>query len=418
MSAPYGLFSHRGGQSPRDSPTIEMVKTDAVIVGAGPAGSAVANFLARENFHTVLIEKRPKIGFPIRCGEATGSRDEISRFIPVNEAWISADINAVRFFAPGGRILEKHLSGIGVVLDRALFDEALADQARDSGADVRVNTEAVALLRKNGAVTGVKVYDHATQKSYEIQAKVTIGADGIEGFIGRWAGLTRSLKLDEIHSAVQYLLEAEGLPLDTIELYAGRKIAPGGYAWVFPKKKGSANVGLGVHPSMIETGTPKDLLDRFVSQHFPGATIHGVLAGGTSGTKPLKTMAGAGILLVGEAAHQNNPFSGGGIMNALEGAWEAANVLLEAKQAGDFSARFLRRYDKRWERRAGSTIAKYALLRKLFYQLEDKELDGVAAVLQSIIQKNGGKPSDIAEIFKTALKNTPGLLWKARTLLW
>ncbi len=395
-----------------------MEKTDAVIIGGGPAGSIVASTLAKKGFEIILLEKRPQIGVPVRCGEATGSREEISRFIPIDETWILADINAARLIAPGGRIVEKHLPSVGVVLDRSRFDQALAGQAANSGADVRVHTEAVGLLRGKNCVEGVLARDHRTGKTYELNAKVTIGADGIEGFIGRWAGITRHLKLSAIHSAIQYLIEDDGLPRDTIELYAGRKIAPGGYAWVFPKQKGFANVGLGVDPTMIEENTAKDFLDRFVEQHFPNAKIHATVAGGTSGTKPLKTMVGNGVLLVGEAAHQNNPLSGGGIMNALEGAEEASKVLTEALTTGDVSCRFLEQYDSRWKNRVGHAITKFALLRKLIYRLEDHELDNIAAVLDGISRNGEDKPIDYAEIFKTAVKTAPGLIWKAKNLLW
>jgi len=395
-----------------------MERTDAVIIGGGPAGSTIAALLAQSGFKPILFEKRPLIGRPVRCGEATGNRTDIARFIPINENWISADINAVRMIAPGGRVLEKSLPGIGVVLDRSLFDQALAEQARAAGTDIRLHTEAVDLIRKNGAVTGVRVRNHGTGRCYPVRAAVTVGADGIESFIGRRAGLTRHLSLSSIHSALQYLIEADGLPRDTIEIHAGQAIAPGGYAWVFPKGQGLANVGLGIHPSLAGGVTPRQLLDRFIADRYPDARIRATVAGGTSGTKPLKTMVGDGVLLVGEAAHQNNPFSGGGIMNALEGATEAAAVLSGALHRRDTGARALKPYDERWARKTGHSINKLALLRKFFYQLSDKEIDKLADVLQGFTRQPAGTPTDYAEIFKTAFLNVPGLIWKARKLLW
>ena len=84
------------------------------------------------------------------------------------------------------------------------------------------------------------------------------------------------------------------------------------------------------------------------------------------------------VLLVGEAAHQNNPFSGGGIMNALEGAAEAAEVLAGALGRGNTSARALKPYDERWAKKMGHSISKYAMLRKIVYRLSDKEIDKLA----------------------------------------
>jgi digeranylgeranylglycerophospholipid reductase len=395
-----------------------MEKTDAVIVGGGPAGSLVAARLADSGYHVILLEKRPRIGIPVRCGEATGSREELSRFIAVDESWICADINGIRLIAPGGEIIERRIPQVGVVLDRAGFDRALADFALDRGADVRLHSEATGLLKDDGRVTGVRVRDHSTDRSYDIGARITIGADGVEGFVARWAGLSGHLKPDDIHTAVQYRVQADALPKDTIELYAGRRIAPGGYAWIFPKGDGRANVGLGIHPLHIPQGTAKDLLDRFVAQRMPGARILDSFAGGTSGTKPLKTMVGDGVLLTGEAARQNNPLSGGGIMNALEGADEASAVICEGLRAGDISAGRLAPYNERWHKKVGRSIARLAAMRKFFYSLEDKDIDSVARMLQHINRSRNSGAMDYIEVFKTAFVTAPGLIWKARSLIW
>jgi digeranylgeranylglycerophospholipid reductase len=395
-----------------------MENTDAVIVGGGPAGSTVAAQLADSGYEVILVEKRPHIGVPIRCGEATGNRKELSRFITVDESWISAEINGIRFIAPGGEIIERRIPQAGVVLDRAKFDQALAMHAKSLGADIRVHTEAVGLLLENGGVKGVRIQDHTSGNTDDLRAKIVIGADGVEGFIARWAGLASHLQASAIHSAVQYRVEAERLPQDIIEIYAGRQIAPGGYAWIFPKRNGRANVGLGIHPLMIENTTAKHLLDRFVAERIPGAGILDTFAGGTSGTKPLKTMVGDGVLLVGEAAHQNNPFSGGGIMNALEGAEEATNVLCAGLRTGDLSSRYLARYDERWYKRVGRTITRLAAMRKFFYELEDKDIDNIARMLQRINRTQQLETLDYVEVFKTAFMTAPGLMWKARSLLW
>lgn len=395
-----------------------MEKTDAVIVGGGPAGSTVAAQLANNGFEVVLIEKRPQIGVPVRCGEATGNREELSRFIPIDESWISADINGIRLFAPGGEIIERRLPGIGVVLDRAKFDQALADRAKAFGADIRINTQAVNLLTENGTIKGVRARDHATGKAYDLRAKITVGADGVEGFVARWAGLAKHLPASAVHSAIQYRVEAQGLPVDTIELHGGRQIAPGGYAWIFPKGENRANVGLGIHPLMLQKCTTKDLLNRFVAERVPGGKILETFAGGTSGTKPLNTMVGNGVILAGEAARQNNPFSGGGIMNALEGAEEASSVICEGLRAGNVTSHHLALYDERWHKRVGGTIARLAAMRKFFYELEDKDLDSVARILHKLNREKSTENLDYVDVFKTAFTTAPGLIWKARSLLW
>ncbi|MEJ2719867.1 MAG: NAD(P)/FAD-dependent oxidoreductase [bacterium] len=393
-------------------------KVDAVVAGCGIAGGLLAGRLARDGHRVIVLEKRPQIGVPVRCGEAAGSRAEISQFIPVDEDWVVADINAARMYAPNGTCVEKRFPGVGLMIKRDRFDQALAQQAQSWGADIRTHHEAAGLTTNGGRVTGVTVRRYPERTTYTIQSRVTIGADGVEGAVGRWAGLTGHLRPREIHSGIEYVLEDDGLPANTIEIYVGTQIAPGGYAWVFPKGDRLANVGIGVHPTMAKNGTAKDYLNRFVEKHFPHARLRAQIAGGVSGTRPLKTMVADGVLLVGEAARQNNPFSGGGIMNALEGAEEAHRVLSAGLASNDLSARFLRQYDKAWQDRNGRTIHKFALLRELFFKLDDEDMNNVISVLQKIVGAKPGNILDYTEVFRAAFTTTPGVLWKARKMLW
>jgi digeranylgeranylglycerophospholipid reductase len=358
------------------------------------------------------------IGVPVRCGEAAGSKQELSHFIPIDESFIAVELNGARGFAPDMTFFEKRMPGFGVVLERDKFDQALAAQAIERGAEVRTHHQAVALEKDGSRVKGVVVKDHEGGSRYTISAPVTIGADGVESFVGRWAGLTRHLRPKELHAAAEYLLEGDGFPTDTIELYVGTSIAPGGYAWVFPKGKGLANVGIGVHPAMASNGTARDYLDRFIAARYPGTRPRRFIAGGVSGSKPLDTMVADGVLLVGEAARHNNPFSGGGIMNSLEGAEEAHAVVSSALSAGDTSAGALKEYDKAWHNRNGRNIRKFALLRELFFKLDDEELTALVSVLDRAVRARDGHIADYADLFRTAVRTTPGLLWKARRMLW
>lgn len=393
-------------------------KADAVVVGCGVAGSLLAGLLARSGFRVIALEKRPVIGVPVRCGEAAGPREEIEHFIPIDEEFVSADLNVVKVFAPDGACFERRMPGFGVVLEREKFDQALAEQARAWGADVRVHEEVVGLRTDGTRVVGVEVKTHRDGSAYGIASRITVGADGIEAFVGRWAGLSRSLRLREIHSGAEYLLEGNGFCADTIELHSGSRFAPGGYAWVFPKGPSRANVGVGVYPPLANHGAPRDYLDRFVDERFPGSERKRFIAGGISGSKPLKTMVGDGVLLVGEAARHNNPLSGGGIMNSLEAAQEAHRVIAGALSSNDTSKAALQPYDEAWHKRNGRSIYKYALLRELLVRLDDDELTALVKVLGRVVGTTQGRITDYAEIFRVAFKTTPGLVWKAGRALW
>jgi digeranylgeranylglycerophospholipid reductase len=393
-------------------------KADVAIVGCGPAGGLLAGRLARDGYHVIVFEKRPMIGVPVRCGEAAGSREEISRFIPVDDRWVVAELNAARMYAPNGTFVEKVMPGFSLMLKRDGFDQALAEQASTWGADVRTYSAVTGVRWSGDAVCGVIVKDHKSGVSYSVDARVVVGADGVESFVGRWTGLTSHLRPRQIHSAIEYLLEDDSFPRDRLELFVSRKHIPGGYGWMFPKGGNTANVGVGVHPTMAKNGTARDYLDRFIEARYPNAKVGRLVAGGTSGSKPLKTLVADGVMLVGEAGHMNNPLSGGGIMNALEGAEEAHKVLREALGRGDVSAEYLRRFDKAWHDRNGHLIHKFGILRELFFKLDDEDINKIVGVLDKLVSKRPGTISDYTELFHAAFKAVPGVLWKARKVLW
>ncbi len=105
-------------------------------------------------------------------------------------------------------------------------------------------------------------------------------------------------------------------------------------------------------------------------------------------------------------------------MNALEGAEEAHKVVAKALSMNDTSRDVLNEYNTAWQDRNGRSIHKFALMRELFFELDDGELNRVVSVLDSIVRAKPGEIRDYAEVFRAAFKTTPGVLWKARKMLW
>ncbi len=401
-----------------DADAAKSAPVDVAVVGCGIAGGLLAGRLARDGFRVVAFEKRPLVGVPVRCGEAAGSREEISRFVPVNDDWVVAELDGARMYAPNGTFVEKVMPGFSLMLKRDGFDQALAEQAQNWGAEVRTHHEVTGLLWRDDVVSGVIVKNHKSGQPYSVPARVVIGADGIETFVGRWTGLTHHLRPRQVHSAIEYLVEGDSFPQDRLELFLSREQVPGGYGWMFPKGGKTANVGVGVHPTMAKNGTARDYLDRFLQKLYPRAKVKRLVAGGVSGSRPLKTMVADGVLLVGEAGRQNNPLSGGGIMNALEGAEEAHKVLQQALETDDTRAAFLRRYDNAWHDRNGHLLRKFGILRDLFFKLDDNDINNIVAILDKFVSKKPGVIADYTDLFHTAFKAVPQVLWKARDVLW
>ncbi len=233
---------------------------DVVVVGAGPAGSMAAKTAAEQGLNVLLVEKRQEIGTPVRCAEGI-SRESIERFFEVEKKWIAAEVTGAKIYAPDKTeiVMSEEMAGneVGYVLERKIFDRHVARLAAKAGAEVYVKTAMIDFERKDGKI---KLKLRRLGEEWEVETKILIGADGVESKIGRKAGIIKTLKLNEVESCAQYLMTGLDIDENYTYFYLGREIAPGGYAWIFPKGNSSANVGIGVLPKMAEK-TPKEYLD-------------------------------------------------------------------------------------------------------------------------------------------------------------
>ncbi len=385
---------------------------DVVVVGAGPAGSMAARTVAQAGHSALLVEKRQEIGAPVRCAEGV-PREELEKFVEIDPRWVCAQIHEFRAHAPDGTQVSIGLDDPSYVLERKVFDRDLANMAAQAGARVLAKTAACGLVcTGKGAVTGVRlrVLDGT---EICVGAKVVIGADGVESQVGRWAGIDTVPRMRDMSSAVQYLMAGLDVDEGVGHFYFGSTAAHGGYLWVFPKGNGMANVGLGIIGDRVDkTSKVQDHLDRFVAAKFPRGSVLAVVVGGipTSGT--LKKIVKDGLMLVGDAAHQVFPHTGGGIYTAMKAGVLAAEVAVQSVEAGDHRGRFLSRYASLWKQEFGKEMAWSYRVKELALSLDDETMNRIAALLTQFDPKTVTKKELL-----TALKDDPGLLLKLRHLL-
>lgn len=376
---------------------MDSERFDVTVIGAGPAGSRTAALAASAGHRVLLLEKRERIGHPVRCAEAIGPRAVVERYLTLDPELISSPVDGFLVVAPGGRRFEKHVPGIGFIVDREAFDRRLASLAADSGAEIRMGHQVTALTTDGDGrrVTGVRARELATGRDYEVRSSVVAGADGVEALSPRWAGLARAFRPSEIFSCAQELIEGIDVPRPHIEFHLGSRFAPGGYAWVFPKGETRANVGVGINPSRAQGKRAVDYLDAFIAHRCPDGARTRLVVGGCEVARGLSSLAADGYVVVGEAARQNNPFSGGGIINALEAADMAADAISAALGSGDTSAGRLGAYSRAWRRSVGRTNDAFYHAARLFFGLDDGEIDrviGRVARVPGVFDEKGIKP--------------------------
>ena len=373
---------------------MKTYQCDIVIVGAGPGGSMAAKFCAAGGLDTILIEKKAEIGAPLRCAEGVSKKWLTEVGIEPDPTWIRADMKGAIIKSTQGTAfqLDESKAGneVGYVLERHLFDKALARDAAEAGAKIMMRTSATGIIRgADGKIAGVKA--KCMGEEIEIRAKAVVAADGYESQVGRWAGIDTTLKLSDIDSCIQYRMCNLDVAPDFCEFVIG-SAAPGGYVWIFPKGNGVANVGIGVMGSLCKKGADaKYYLDKFIAEdpRFAKAQILEIRGGFVSTCPGLDCAVDDNIVLVGDAARIIDPITGGGICHACRTGMYAGKVLTECAKKNDFSKEALMPYEKMWRDRMEDKLFRNWMAKEKLATLTDDVIDDLIKMISG---------SDIKEV--------------------
>ena len=206
-----------------------------------------------------------------------------------------------------------------------------------------------------------------------------------------------------------YRLDAPLLSLadpDAIVLHFGDRVAPGGYAWVFPKGERSANVGLGVLGLRAGGRSAVQWLDAYVAAHFSTCRVMHRTVGGVIVAPTIRATVAEGLLLCGDAAHMINPLSGGGIVNAMKAGRLAARVVADALRARDASAARLQRYHDDWMALLGDDHVRFYRVKEALNKLDDGFFNGLARTVNRIPERK----RTLGRIFAHAMVKHPSLM--------
>ncbi len=359
---------------------------------------------AGRGLDVLCVERDRAIGAPVRCAEGVGVAGLREFLDPDGAPWVARKIRQVVFLAPDDTEARvKAGDEVAYVLDRTRFEPALADEARRAGAEFAIRTEAAAMARENG---GWRVRLEGPRGTEDVLAKVVIGADGVESMIGRWAGLDTRVPMRDMESCAQYVVSNISFDPDALYLHFSDRWAPCGYAWIFPRGEGVANVGLGMLAKKGDGRNARQYLDGYVERYFPAGAVTGLTVGGVIVATTLKRTVTDGVMLVGDAAHMINPLSGGGIVNAMKAGRLAGRHAAAAVQESDTSARRLQRYHDDWMALLGDDHLKYYRIKEALNKLDDGFFNRLAATVNGIpIEKR-----TLGRIFAHALVNHPALL--------
>ena len=385
-----------------------MKRYDVAVVGGGPAGGFVAKEIASKGYAVALFEEHKKIGAPLKCAGLITPR--VFDFLDFSKKKVvENEIYGAHIHSPSGTVLTIGGDRMhALVINRPQFDQEIMNNAEDAGVEIYLESKVTSAKKNNRCIElGIIQKETTTQ----IKNTLLIGADGAHSKIRETFGFPQPAEFLKGMGA-----KATNINLDPkfVEIFLGREIAPGFFAWVVPTNKEGSEARIG----LCIDNTSKNTLKQCFAKLLKTKSLQSIkITKHIAGTIPLgalKKTAASNVMLVGDAAAQVKPTSGGGVYPSLLCAQYCSSVAIEALENNDFTRHFLKKYHMLWSKEIGRELFLGMKFRKIFKNLDDKKIDKYVEKINNkksidVICKYGDidYPSKLAF---PLLKKTPSLV--------
>jgi len=353
-------------------------EVDVLVVGAGPAGSTVAFRLAERGHSVLVVEEHGRIGYPVQCAGLVSRR---VLDLAGSERFVRTPVRGASVFGPSLRsIAFKAEEPRAYVIDRAGLDIYLAERAAHAGARFRTSLRFDRRLPPSNGREHLRLTG-GDGEAFEVRARAVVGADGVASAVARAFRLRRPV---EFLPAFEAEIPRSPGDAETVEVYLGRRISPGLFGWWIPDGAGGARIGVAVDADGTSAREYYQRLVAHLAKRFGaplGSPTAYLVSGIPIGTVP-RTYTDRTIL-VGDAAAQVKPLSGGGIYTGMRCAEIAARVLDGALRRDTLDASSLAEYDRAWRAELGEEFRRALYLRRVYCRLTDRDLDALIDALRA-----------------------------------
>jgi geranylgeranyl reductase family protein len=343
---------------------------DAIIVGAGPAGLIAAHRIASNGHSVVVIEEHEEVGKPDHCAGLLSSTGLARLGIIPPRHIIQNTVAGARIHSPSGHsILIERGRREAFVVNRHLFDAWLAERAEEKGTSLITGRKVTDVSKSSNG----KYLVRTSKTVDEFMARAVISGEGSRCQISQKAGLPQVPRKSK-YPAYQYELSGVDIEEDLVEMFYGRQISTGFFAWIIPLGEGRVRVG------MASRDRPKQRLQAAIKHHsiiskrLDGFAIERGFGGIVLVGLPVKKTVHGGFLTVGDAAGIVKATTGGGVVVGGTAAEVAAKVVSEAlsTQEGELN---LQSYEKSWRSLLQKDLRAMYLAQRAITSLSDRGLD-------------------------------------------
>ncbi len=336
---------------------MKSIKTDVVIIGASTSGSYVAWLLAKKGVHCVIVEKEKIDNLGRAIGPFHVEEIAIERFglpYPPDEEILHVERNITIWSPSGKAVLEFEFPTL--VLDKPRFIKRLAGYAMEAGAEILQETVFKGMIHERGIPSVVIAVRKSERSSEEIhiKGKILIDASGIDGALrcampySPWFENDRIMAKDTIFVYMETWEDASGRLNPGINSFIHYQ------AWCAPGPGKTTIVGIGMAGS---GDLARERHKRFVDK----VGIKGSVISSTSGRIPYRrppfSLVDNGVMVVGDAAFQNKPFSGEGVTSSFTACRIAAQVASRALDKDDVTREMLWDYNRLYFSDQGAKFA-------------------------------------------------------------
>jgi digeranylgeranylglycerophospholipid reductase len=344
---------------------------DCCVVGGGPVGAVAARSAAnwlkshlRQGARVLLVERGETPTYPDRCTGIISPR--CLQEAGVDDGVVLREIRGGIIHAPSGRSVRIEAADTrAVVIDRRIFNSRLLEMAQEAGVDFVLQSRVVGLEDKAAII-------ERDGDTYRAEAKVIIGADGPKSRVAAWTKLPPP---GQLLLGLQAMVQYKAEDVDLIKVFVNQDFAPGFFAWVVPAEEGVARVGLATHQMKGASAFLKRFLDQLKLK--PLKINAGLIPIG-----PRSQTVAEGVMVVGDAAAQAKPTSGGGLYTGIVAAKIAGQVAAEHALSPEDS-NGLMPYEKRWREKLDRELSLGMSLRRLFRNLHNREINFIFDVLDN-----------------------------------